>query len=376
MKPAFNAAEEKKFFAKALLLEDRIIKAAYQHKLTDVELSDKRTKKISQIILPLLKQIPALQSSPETQALAADLKEWSEMREELIKRNLGLLVVAVQRIKDHSRWEHQISDQLAKLNQAFQGFEPKLNFKFSTYAMRALFQGIGATTAKMLSPQFTNSQSHLLAKRIKARMEERFRQDNVEMSVGEIAEEFKISVHRARSLLALSSIRAIELDAKLSADSDFDNGDLVAATEYQSLRSLEKSEQRLRLIRELLDKITDPTTREVMTLKSQGLTLLDIVKRLDGEILSKQGVKLRYEEGVRALRAITAIEAGKVSLPTSKQILIDFYGLYGRQKRAHHLIAAEQNISRTEVLSIIQNLTKNANEDWLDKILESRQSHR
>jgi DNA-directed RNA polymerase sigma subunit (sigma70/sigma32) len=376
MKPAFTAAEEKAFFADLLALEDRIIQKALELELTDVTPAEQRAKRVSQMILPMLKRIDWLDSNPSTQSLAQDLRSWDQARDEFIRRNLGLLVVAVQKIKDRTHWEFQIGEQLLKLNQAFQAFEPKLGFKFSTYAMRALYQGIGATTAKLLSPHYTSARNHYLAQRIRRLKEERFRLGLGEMSVEEVAAEFKISKHRAQELLLLSSIRTIDLDAKLRGDSDWDNGDLVEAPEYRSEKNFEASEQRSRLMKELLDKITDPDTREIVAMRSQGMSLIEIAKEIDGKIQSKQGIKLRYEEGLRALRAVVAIESGQVKLATSREILIDLYGLYGRPKRSAHLVASEHNRTRSEILALVERLTRDANEDWLEKILESRESHR
>jgi DNA-directed RNA polymerase specialized sigma subunit len=374
MKPAFTAAEEKVFFADLLALEERIIQKAGDLKLTDVTPAEQRTKRVSQIILPMLKRVDWLDKNPTTQSLAQDLRQWDRAREELIKRNLGLLVVAIQRIKDRSHWEFQIGEQLPKLNQAFQAFEPKFNFKFSTYAMRALFQGIGATTAKLLSPQHASARSHYLAQRIRRLKEERFRLGHPEMSVEEVAAEFKISKHQAQELLKLSSIRTIELDARLSGDSDWDQSDLIAAPEYQSESRFEVAESRANLMRELLQKITDSLTREIVQLRSQGMSLIEIAKKIDGSIQSKQGIKLRHEEGVRALRAVIAIESGHVPAPSSREVLTEFYGLYGKLKRAAHLIAADHNQTKAEILALIEYLTKDANEDWFEKILESRKS--
>lgn len=374
--PAFKAAEEKAFFANLIALEERIIEKALELKLTDVTPAEQRTKRVSHIILPMLKRIKWLESNPSTQSLAQDLRSWDQARDEFIRRNLGLLVVAVQKIKDRSHWEFQIGEQLLKLNQAFQAFEPKFGFKFSTYAMRALYQGIGATTAKLLSPHHASGRNHLLAQRIRRFKEERFRLGLGEMSVEDVATEFKISKHRAQELLLLSSVRTIDLDAKLGGDSDWDQSDLIAAPEYQSERSFDVAESRAQLMKELLQKITDSQTQEIVQLRGQGVSLIDIVKKIDGKIQSKQGIKLRYEEGIRALRAIVAIESGQVKLSTSREILMDFYGLYGRPKRATHLIAADHDRTRSEILALVERLTKDANEEWLEKILESRQAHR
>jgi len=376
MKPAFTTEEEKVFFENLLVLEERIIQTGLRLKLIDKAPPSQRFKRIHVGILPLMKQAKQLTQNPETETLVKDLKQWDQLRTELIQRNLGLMTLAVRKTRDSSQHEYLINDLLPKLNQAFEFFEPKRGFKFSTYATLALIREVKRSVAQQFVMNITNLYSHNWAQRVQQLNQDRFDRGLPDMTVEEIAAELKISVFRAKKLLGLSQVRMINLDKEISLHSSVDQQDLIPAPQYTSESTFDRAESRLVVLNELIGKITNTRIQQIMRLKNQGKGFIEISQSFEDRTFSKQAMQLKYEDGILALRAIMAIESGAVTAPEDIDLLTSYYGLYGIQKRALHLIASDRNLKKVDILARISFLTKGVEEEHLDRIVDQKKKQR
>jgi len=373
IKTPFSTPEEKAFFQTLIALENSIIDQARDLKLTDVKSPQTRGQRIKQIILPLLSHPKINADTPQRNRkkwdkLKDDIRIWKEMREEVIKRNLGLIATAVKRIQDISLWEQMMGEQMAKLNDAFQAFEPKFNFKFSTYAMRALFEGIGRSFSRNLAPQFASYESYRLAQKIRSLQQDRLLNGEPELTVKEIAKTFKTTESNARYLLNLSQVRAIELDRQVSSDSDIDQADLIPAAQYQSEISFDVAKAKADKITQLRSSITDTQTRRILELRAKGLIFPAIAARKEITIKRPEHVRDRFQEGTRALKALIGIESGRIKSPRDIELLTTAFGLYGNEKGDLALLAFQRGDLLRDLKKELEDLLTLVDEEDLEKI--------
>ena len=374
IKPPFNAPEETAFFQTIIMLENSIIDQARDLKLTDLQTPQTRGQRIKQIILPLLSHPKISAETPSKNKkkwdkLKDDIRLWKEMREEVIQRNLGLIATAVKRVQDISLWEQLMGEQMAKLNAAFQAFEPKFNFKFSTYAMRALFEGIGRSFSRNLAPQFASYESYRLAQKIRSLQQDRRFKSEPELTVKEIAKMFGKTESTARYLLNLSQMRVIELDRPVSSESDIDQADLIPASSYRSEISFDVAQAKADKLAQLRDSITDKQTRRVLELRATGMIFPDIAAHKEIIIKRPAHVRARFVEGTQALKAIIGIESGRIKSPRDIELLTTAFGLYGKEKGDLSLLAVQRRDLLKDLKQELEDLLSLIDEEDLETII-------
>ena len=177
-------------------------------------------------------------------------------------------------------------------------------------------------------------------------------------------------------MLRLSSIRSIELDAPVDSDSGQTTGDLIAAPKSQSQFIFDQEQARVRAISLLQEKITDPETRLILQMRTNNGKLREIAAQSSLSLKSPQGIANRFVEGTLALKAIIGIESGRFPHENDKELLMDYFGLYGKSKVFPGHLAFEYSMDTQTLRAEIERLLAKVGEEDLDRVVDQLRVHR
>ena len=212
---AFSAEGERGFFSRLMDLESRLISMAIHRGIFQEGIPSSRRDRIRAFIHPLLSKRNDMDFKASHPDLLKEIFHWDKMRDEFIRRNLGILVHAVTRYSQPKDWDYHLGQQLFTLNMSFEGFEPELDFKFSSYVYQSIRKRMRDDSRKLRSRVSLGAQTDQLIRRLTAINHERKRLGLPSLETEEVTQIFAVSVQRAKQIMGLVPlIHAVDLDAQ------------------------------------------------------------------------------------------------------------------------------------------------------------------
>lgn len=369
--PHLNAEQEAQFFDRLLKLEAKIVARAKKQKLVS-DLDDRsRAKAINSVILPLLGKLQNEKSLADEAELEADLKLWNNLRDEFLRRNLGLIAQVASRVYFPSiPFDYQLSEYLIALNRAFYGFEPKFSFKFSTYAYQTLKRTVFRAFQQWQPNAFASAEALRLASILRNLNRQKQLTEGRHLSREEVAAQLKISLGRAREIMLLEARpKNIELDAELNLGEGegIRMSDYVEIKEANPNRDIEQSARLARLVKASWQHINDESIQKILRAFSQGLEFKVVAKELG---FDRRQVSYLLKQGLLATRAVLGILSDRITDEKEIMVLKKYFGLFGEEKKTNHQISRELKISAQSVRLVIDSSLEKIDEEYLQVLLE------
>ncbi len=369
--PHLNAEQETQFFDRLLKLEAKIVARAKKQKLVSDLDDSSRAKAINSVILPLLGKLQNEKSLADETELEADLNLWNNLRDEFLRRNLGLIAQVASRIYFPSiPFDYQLSEYLISLNRAFYGFEPKFSFKFSTYAYQALKRNVFRSFQQWRPNAFASGEALRLASILRNLNRQKQFTEGRHLSREEVAAQLKISLGRAREIMLLEARpKNIELDAELSSGEGkgVRMSDYVEIKEANPNRDIEQSARLARLAEASWQHINDESIQRILRAFSQGLEFKVTGKDLG---LDRRQVSYLLIQGLLATRAILGILSDRITDEKEIMVLKKYFGIFGEEKKTNYQISQELKISAQSVRLMIESSLEKIDEEFLHVLLE------
>lgn len=368
--PHLSAKEESIFFERLLQLETKIVARAEKQKLvSDIDLSS-RSKTISTVILPLLGQLKNGSSLSDELELEIDLKLWDEMRDEFLRRNLGLIAQVARKIYFPSiPFDYQLSEYLISLNRAFYGFEPKYSFKFSTYAFQTLKRNIFRSFDQWRGPSFASRPTEAMARQLKDLNREKQRLEGRHFTREEVATHFKVKEATAETIMLLEARpKNIELDAESQIGDGRRNGDFIGLPSVNQGRDIEQSARLARLVESTWQHINDESMRKILFAFARGVEFKKVGQELE---MDRRQVSHILQQGLVTTRAVLGILSGRIKDETEQLIIKKYFGIFGETKRTTYEISRELKMTAQGVNVVIEKFLDEINEDDLNAIIEN-----
>jgi DNA-directed RNA polymerase sigma subunit (sigma70/sigma32) len=369
--PHFSAEEEALFFKQLVGLEDSIARLAQDRQLiSDFDLAT-RSKKVSTLIQPLLSLLKTKDERPDLLEIKTQLQQWDAMRDEFIRRNLGLVVSVSQRFQVLTLpLEYQLSDLVIMLNRAFNSFEPSYAFKFATYAYQSMQRGAARAFDRWKLGHHPSRDSEIMAWRLKKLDSEKQRLEGRHHTREEVAALFKIRPNRAQEIMDLAARpKDLSLDAELKTGDGQRVSDIFEAPKPHSNRSMESLERKVRWIEDSWQHITDELTRKVLREFSRGVFILEMSKEIN---LERRKVARLINDGLLATKAILAILSNRIEDEKAVLILQLNFGIFGFNKETNLEIARRFQMPQHDVKVLIHSVLKEIAEEDLDFFFENQ----
>lgn len=368
---AFTSEGERDFFLRLVKLESRLISMAIHRGIFQKGVPSSRRAQIKAIIHPLLSKRNDINFKASHPDIFKELLVWDEMRDEFIRRNLGLLVHVVTRHSSRSDWDYHLAQQLYTLNLSFEGFEPSLGFKFSSYVYLSIKKRLRDDARQLRRLSLLSSQAEILAKRLLAANHERRLAGQADLELEEIEEWLSISKSHAqqiRNLLPL--LKTVELDAPVSNLDGIYKKDLIEGPD-DSIKI--DDEQRLKTFLELSQFLPDEKMKLILNLFRQGRTQYEMAEYFG---ITKQGVVHHLRRSFQYLKAILGLRSEAIKNPQDRRLIIGYFGLFGASKRSRFQLASDLKIRpgqiKTEVLRILDRVQIDDIDALIDQGASSR----
>ncbi|MGA0164824.1 MAG: sigma-70 family RNA polymerase sigma factor, partial [Bdellovibrionota bacterium] len=336
---AFTSEGERDFFLRLVELETRLISMAIHRGIFQEGVPRSRRDQIKDFIHPLLAKRNDTNFKTSHPDLLKEILVWDEMRDEFIRRNLGLVVHVVTRHSSKSDWEYHLGQQLFTLNLSFEGFEPSFGFKFSSYVYHSIRKRMRDDIRKLRSQTPLSSQAELLARKLLAANHERKILGLADLEMEEIETQFNVSTNQARQITKLLPLlNVVEIDAQVSPTEGAHKKDFIAAPDNSSRFD---DLQRLEALLELSDFLPDEKMKLILKFFKQGRTQHEIAKHFG---ITKQGVMHHLRRASNYLRAILGLLSGAINEPRDRRLIMSYFGLFDFLKRPSTQLADEMRL--------------------------------
>ena len=217
-----------------------------------------------QVYMKQIKEIPLLTTDEEKKLAAAALKGDKKAKDKLVSANLRLVVMAAKRYIMHTSlsFDDLIQEGNIGLMRAVESFDPEKGFKFSTYAMYWIKQGI--SRAILNHSRSIRIPVHMLELKTKygKAQKELFEKFDREPTIGEIAKHMGLDVKKVMEIETLVK-DPVSLSTALNDEDDGTLEDLVADPNAERPEDRIDNELRAKAINAILDTL-DARERDII----------------------------------------------------------------------------------------------------------------
>ena len=217
-----------------------------------------------QVYMKQIKEIPLLTADEEKKLAAAALKGDKKAKDKLVSANLRLVVMAAKRYIMHTSlsFDDLIQEGNIGLMRAVESFDPEKGFKFSTYAMYWIKQGI--SRAILNHSRSIRIPVHMLELKTKygKAQKELFEKLDREPTVGEIAKHMGLDIKKVMEIETLVK-DPVSLSTTLNDEDDGTLEDLVADPNAERPEDRIDNEFRAKAINQVLQSL-DARERDII----------------------------------------------------------------------------------------------------------------
>jgi len=267
-----------------------------------------------QVYMKQIKEIPLLTADEEKKLAAAALKGDKRAKDKLVSANLRLVVMAAKRYIMHTSlsFDDLIQEGNIGLMRAVESFDPEKGFKFSTYAMYWIKQGI--SRAILNNSRSIRIPIHMLELKTKYGKVQKELSINLnrEPTIAEIAKHMGLDVKKVMEIETLIK-EPVSLSASLNDEDDSTLEDLVADPNQDRPDDRIDNELRAKAINNILDTL-DKREKDIIIarfgLNGRKAQTLDEVA-MDYK-LTKERIRQIEQEALHKLRNPRRLEVLKV----------------------------------------------------------------
>lgn len=217
-----------------------------------------------QVYIKQIKEIPLLTADEEKKLAAAALKGDKKAKDKLVSANLRLVVMAAKRYIMHTSlsFDDLIQEGNIGLMRAVESFDPEKGFKFSTYAMYWIKQGI--SRAILNNSRSIRIPIHMLELKTKygKAQKELYERFDREPTIGEIAKYMGLDVKKVIEIETLVK-DPVSLSTSLNDEDDGTLEDLVADPNADKPDDRIDNELRAKAINQVLQSL-DTRERDII----------------------------------------------------------------------------------------------------------------
>lgn len=217
-----------------------------------------------QVYMKQIKEIPLLTADEEKKLAAAALKGDKKAKDKLVSANLRLVVMAAKRYIMHTSlsFDDLIQEGNIGLMRAVESFDPEKGFKFSTYAMYWIKQGI--SRAILNNSRSIRIPIHMLELKTKygKAQKELYERFDREPTIGEIAKYMGLDVKKVIEIETLVK-DPVSLSTSLNDEDDGTLEDLVADPNADKPDDRIDNELRAKAINQVLQSL-DTRERDII----------------------------------------------------------------------------------------------------------------
>ena len=217
-----------------------------------------------QVYIKQIKEIPLLTADEEKKLAAAALKGDKNAKDKLVSANLRLVVMAAKRYIMHTSlsFDDLIQEGNIGLMRAVESFDPEKGFKFSTYAMYWIKQGI--SRAILNNSRSIRIPIHMLELKTKygKAQKELYERFDREPTIGEIAKYMGLDVKKVIEIETLVK-DPVSLSTSLNDEDDGTLEDLVADPNADKPDDRIDNELRAKAINQVLQSL-DTRERDII----------------------------------------------------------------------------------------------------------------
>jgi RNA polymerase primary sigma factor len=252
-----------------------------------------------------IRKVEVLSPEEERRLARRSKKGDKEARDELVRRNLKLVVSIAKQYQGHGLpLPDLIQEGNLGLMRAIERFEPERGYKLSTYATcwirQTIIRALLKTGRTIRLPEHASRLSNKIKK-----IEQRWVEENgIEPTEQELAEQLEVSVERLREIRQVGL--ACSLDRPICDDED-EGVRLVELLDGGNFYLPEEAVQSMLLKQELEQALTalTPREKEIITLRygligKESLTLRQVAKKLG---FSREYIRRIQKEAEQKLRS-------------------------------------------------------------------------